>query len=155
MANIIISLALLLIISVNSSPQTDLQKEKETLKQVDIDFSDHSKEKGMRDAFLAYVAGDGVLLRPNSYPIVGYEKVMEFIGEDNPNHTLIWQPLFADVSSSFDLGYTYGLYDFIVKDEQGNSAVYKGTYVSIWKKDKFGNCKWVLDTGNPGLEPKK
>jgi hypothetical protein len=33
--------------------------------------------------------------------------------------------------------------------------VRKGTYVSIWKKDENGNWKWVLDTGNPGLEPKK
>jgi ketosteroid isomerase-like protein len=143
-----------LLIAVKSGSQ-DLQTEKDALKQVDLDFSNMSKENGMREAFLAYIAGDGVLLRPNSYPIIGYEKAKEYIGEDNPNQMLIWEPLFADVSASIDFGYTYGLYQFIVKDEQGNSTVYKGTYVSIWKKDKSGTWKFVLDTGNPGLEPKK
>jgi ketosteroid isomerase-like protein len=40
------------------------------------------------------------------------------------------------------------------KDQEGKELSENGTYVSIWKKDQFGNWKFVLDTGNEGLEPK-
>ncbi|MCI0715440.1 MAG: DUF4440 domain-containing protein [Chlorobi bacterium] len=141
-------------VSANSLSQTDLQKEKETLKQVDIDFSNQSKEKGMREAFLAYAADNAVLLRPHSYPIEGLEEIKKFLGDENPPFTLTWTPEFADVSVSGELGYTYGIYELTDKDENGNEIAHKGTYLSVWKKDKKGNWKWILDTGNPGLEPK-
>lgn len=153
MNHIIISLALLLTISINLYSQADLQKEKDVLKQVDIDFSNFSKEKGMHDAFLCYVANDGVLLRPYSYPITGFEAIKKFLDEGNTDFLLTWSPLYADVSISGELGYTYGLYELVFKDEQGNSNTRKGTYVSIWKKDTDGKWKFTLDTGNPGLEP--
>jgi ketosteroid isomerase-like protein len=46
---------------------------------------------------------------------------------------------------SGDLGYTYELFTVTAKD-----TTMQGTYVSIWKKQKDGNWKFVLDTGNPG-----
>jgi ketosteroid isomerase-like protein len=135
--------------------QTDMPKEIEALKQAEIDFSNYSKQTDMRQAFLAYVAPDGVLLRPYSMPIVGFEAIKKELGDEPVEFTLTWVPLFADVSSSGDLGYTYGTFELTAKDEKGAETVRKGTYATVWKKDKDGKWKWVLDTGNPGLEPKK
>jgi hypothetical protein len=39
-------------------------------------------------------------------------------------------------------------------DPEGKPIIGNGTYLSVWKKDPFGNWKLVLDTGNEGLEPK-
>ena len=138
-----------------SFTQTDVQKEIAIIKQTDIDFSNLSKEKGMKEAFLAYLDANGVLLRPNSMPIVGYDKVKKFLEEANTDFTLTWQPLFADVGSSLDIGYTYGTYELTFKDETGIMQTRNGTYVSIWKKQEDGKWKYVLDTGNSGLEPKQ
>ena len=129
---------------------------KDELIQVDIDFSNLSKEKGMNFAFLEYVADDGVLLRPFTYPIVGKENISkEMLSSDDKNLQLTWSPLYGDVAASEEMGYTYGTYEMKIKKDDGAEEIRKGTYVSIWKKNKAGKWKFVLDTGNPGLEPKQ
>ena len=135
--------------------QSDIEKEKEALKQVDIEFSNLSMEKGMNFAFLRYAAYDGVLLRPKSYPIEGIEKIKETLGDTDTSFTLTWSPLFTAVSESLELGYTYGIYELTIKSTEANPQVHKGTYLTIWKKDKYGKWKFVLDTGNAGLGEKK
>ena len=152
MNKITISLALLLVLSINLYSQVDLQKEKDVLKQTDTEFSNLSKEKGMKEAFLSFIAQEGVLLRPFNQPIEGFTAVKKFLDDGNTDFLLAWAPLYADVSISGELGYTYGLYELTFKDEKGNSNTRKGTYVSIWKKDTDGKWKFTLDTGNPGLE---
>ncbi len=142
--------------SFTATPTKKLTDPSEELKQADIDFSNLSKEKGMNYAFIEYVAFDGVLLRPFTYPIIGKEKVTEeLLANDDKNFQLTWQPLYGDVAASGELGYTYGIFEMKIKKDDGSDEMRKGTYVSIWKKDKAGKWKFVLDTGNPGLEPKQ
>ncbi|NOS86203.1 MAG: nuclear transport factor 2 family protein [Ignavibacteria bacterium] len=127
----------------------------DALIKADIEFSNLSREKGVKEAFIAYTAENGVLLRPFMMPVVGYDAVKKFMEDGDSNFQLTWEPLYADISTSGEMGYTYGLYTAVFKDEKGVEKSSRGTYVSIWKKDKHGNWKFVLDTGNPGLEPKK
>lgn len=154
MKTILLLLACLQIMAYSQN-LTEIEKGKLELKQVDIEFSNLSKEKGMHDAFLAYIADDGVLLRHYMMPVEGFTAVKKFLDEGNTDFLLTWAPMYADISISGELGYTYGTYELTYKDEKGTSLTRKGTYVSIWKKDNDGNWKFVLDTGNPGLEPKK
>jgi ketosteroid isomerase-like protein len=96
-----------------------------------------------------------VLLRPNNFPIVGKEIIKErFFSRPDSGYSLTWEPLFAEIAVSGELGYTFGVYEFKAMDSEGKPIIGKGTYVSIWKKDQLGNWKLVLDTGNEGLEPK-
>jgi ketosteroid isomerase-like protein len=67
---------------------------------------------------------------------------------DDKNNRLIWTPVGADISASGDLGYTYGNYEFHSKDKDGKAAVEYGKYTSIWKLQKDGSWKVVLDMGN-------
>ena len=134
----------------NSSGKADTLGEKEILKKTDIDFSSLSAQKGMKLAFLEYIDSTGVLLRPGNYPIVG-DSARHFLQRDqDSSYTLTWEPLAAELSSSGDMGYTYGIYTVQLKNMPVNNAD-KGTYVTIWKKQTGGNWKFVLDTGNPGL----
>lgn len=145
----------LLAIGMNIYSQSDIEKGRESLKAADREFSDLSEKKGMVEAFLSYADDNAVLLRDFTMPIVGKDAVKNFISEGNNDFTLVWQPLFADISSSLDLGYTYGTFILTFKDNTGIEQKRDGTYLTIWKKDKDGNWKWVLDNGNQGLEPKK
>jgi ketosteroid isomerase-like protein len=149
----IVTILLALVIGSMTIAQQDMEKQKDALKQADLDFSNLSKEKGMRESFLAYIAETGVLLRPNMMPVEGLDAVKKLLEEGNTDFVLTWAPLFADISNSGELGYTYGTFDLSFKDDQGASVTRKGSYVTIWKKDSKGNWKFVLDTGNPGLEP--
>ena len=73
---------------------------------------------------------------------------------DDKNNRLIWTPVGADISSSGDLGYTYGNYEFHSKDKEGKAKVEYGKYTSIWKQQKDGSWKVVLDMGNASPQPK-
>jgi ketosteroid isomerase-like protein len=113
----------------------------------DMAFSDMSKLVGAEKAFEVFAHDEAVFLKPNHFPIEGKERVLEFLhqGSGQPGE-LTWKPLKAIASSSGDLGYTYGTYVW-----KSDTLVRKGTYLTIWKRDKAGAWKYVLDTGNPGL----
>lgn len=133
----------------------EMGERKQELMNVDALFSKLSEARGVNEAFLSQLADDGVLLRPDNYPIAGKAKIKErFFSRPDSGYTLTWEPLFAEIAESGELGYTYGIYEFKAMDPEGNPIIGKGTYVSIWKRDQFGNWELVLDTGNEGLEPK-
>lgn len=120
---------------------------KEELIQTDLDFSEMSLKQGMNSAFAAFVAEDGVLLRPGSMPITGKTSIEELLLKvDDTSFHLTWEPLYARVAASGDLGYTYGVYKMQAKSAD---TTLSGTYVSIWIQEE-GEWKWVLDTGNEG-----
>jgi ketosteroid isomerase-like protein len=132
----------------NESP---IEKGKVELLATDREFSQLSAEKGMIKAFLAYLDDEGVLLRPHSMPIAGRDVIAEKFGNlSDTSFTLTWEPLFADIAGSGDLGYTYGVYHSQTADSLGTPVVRGGTYVTIWKKNSQGKWKMVLDTGNEG-----
>jgi ketosteroid isomerase-like protein len=135
-----------------SACQFEFRKEDKRVKalnemqQTDVDFSNFSKEKGIRKAFLEYMEDDGVLLRPDHLPIIGADAI-EFLSSMNDSLIeLTWEPHGGDVSETGDMGYTYGVYT--LKDSENFS---KGTYVTIWRKQKDETWKFVLDTGNQGI----
>ena len=115
--------------------------------ETDKAFSEYSHKHGMKKAFYHYAAESAVMLRDDSYPIVGREKIKElFADRDDSLFTFTWEPSDADVAKSGELGYSYGTYKIQTKD-----TLLEGTYVSIWKKDRKGNWKYVLDSGNEGV----
>jgi ketosteroid isomerase-like protein len=58
------------------------------------------------------------------------------------------------MAASGDLGYTYGNYQLKAKDKDGKVVTRYGKYASIWKKQKDGSWKVVLDMGNSSPAPK-
>jgi ketosteroid isomerase-like protein len=115
----------------------------------DREFSKMSGEKGMKEAFIEYLDSNGVLLRPNRLPIAGADAVDFLIQQNDSDYTLTWEPKNGDISKSGDLGYTYGVY--ALRPSKKDTVIY-GTYVSIWKREKDGTWKFVLDSGNEGID---
>jgi ketosteroid isomerase-like protein len=112
-----------------------------------------SVEKGMHEAFLHYIADDGVVLRDNSFPIRGRESLLSIYSErSDTTFILSWEPLFQKISESGDLGYTYGVY---LNTDKLTAKVTRGTYITIWSKQQDGSWKFVLDTGTQGLPIKE
>ncbi|SMD31980.1 protein of unknown function [Reichenbachiella faecimaris] len=121
----------------------------EVLKETDRAFSQLSYEKGMNHAFETYIADDGVVLRNNSLPIVGKDTVINrHFSRPDSTFRLTWQPMFADIAKSGDLGYTYGTY--LISSIAGDSLGV-GSYVSIWRQQADKSWKFVFDAGNEGL----
>jgi ketosteroid isomerase-like protein len=52
------------------------------------------------------------------------------------------------MAASGDLGYTFGNYVLKAKDKDGKPVVEYGKYATVWKKQKDGSWKVVMDMGN-------
>lgn len=126
----------------------------ETLKQLEAEFMKAAAEKGSQ-GYMSYYADEAVEV-PNGAPLIpGKENIAKGMGFlDDKSNQLIWTPVGGDISASADLGYTYGNYEFHSKDKQGKAVIQYGKYTSIWKLQKDGRWKVVLDMGNASPAPK-
>ena len=115
-------------------------------------FSKMAEEKNTRDAFLAFMADDGLLFRPGA--VNGKKWMLEHPAPPTDKKPLLaWQPSFAGMSASGDMGFTTGPWEFKgdVKDEKPSGY---GHFITVWKKQSDGEWKWVVDVGTSSPEPK-
>lgn len=136
--------------TVSASPKATV----DTLKQLEGEFMNAAMERGSA-GYMSYYADDAVEL-PNGGPVIpGKAEITKGMGFlDDKNNRLTWTPVGGDISASGDLGYTYGTYEFHSKDKEGKATVEYGKYASIWKRQKDGSWKVVLDMGNASAQPK-
>ncbi len=145
-----IAIPLMLVLTVNACKNKTQMDNSKVLADTDRFYSEMSVKEGMNAAFLDMFDTSGVLLRANHMPIEGRETIRELLMSQNDStFTLSWEPTFAKMAASGDLGYTYGTYKII--DKTTDSVSGAGTYATIWEKQKNGKWKAILDTGNPGL----
>lgn len=114
----------------------------ESLVEAERSFAAASVEKGIRAAFLEYLADDAVVFLPE--PMNGKEG---YGSRPESSAKLSWYPVHADISSSLDWGYTTGPYEVRPNpaDKQPAGA---GFYLSVWKKQPDGRWKVAIDQGN-------
>jgi len=104
-------------------------------------FAKAAATKGTRDAFLEFLADDGIIFQPG--PVNG----KKFWTERQPRKGLLsWEPAFADVSRAGDLGYTTGPWEFRPNGPDDKPVAF-GQYFTIWKKQSDGSWKAALDRG--------
>lgn len=121
----------------------------------DKNFSALCMQKGMAESFVEYAADDVVKLRPQEFPIIGKENLKAMFAEHLGNDLKFsWEPVKGDIAASGDLGYTFGNWKIFIKGSgnERDTTLY-GNYVSIWKKQKDGSWKYVLDGGNATPSP--
>lgn len=105
-------------------------------------FAEMAAERGTKDAFVFYLADDSVIFKPE--PVSGKEW---YASQPARPSLLGWDPARAECSCG--LGYTTGPWDYRAK--AGEEPIAYGNYVSLWRKQREGAWKVVLDagTGNP------
>jgi len=103
-------------------------------------FARLSVSKGTREAFLANLNDESILFRPQA--VAGKSWM-----EKNPPSAsqLSWEPAFADLAKSGDLGYTTGPWELRRTPQDSPTAF--GHYVTLWKKQADGSWKIALDLG--------
>ncbi len=98
-------------------------------------------------AFIDRFAEDAVSLGNGQKPVQGREalrKAMQWTAKD---YQLTWTPTDAMMSPSGDMGYTWGHFEGKSVDANGFPHVEKGRYMTVWRKEKSGEWKIVLDAG--------
>jgi ketosteroid isomerase-like protein len=108
-------------------------------------FSQAAADKSTREAFLSFIADDGILFRPKA--VNGKQWLIKHPTPASEKRPLLaWQPVFADVSLAGDLGYTTGPWEYKedIKDEK---PVAYGDFVTVWKRQPDGSWKFAVDLG--------
>jgi ketosteroid isomerase-like protein len=137
-----------LVLKKPAEPEVNVETEQHLQEMVETDkaFSAASEKNGMKKAFLEYIADDAVLLRPGFLPIIEGDVIRFLNAQEDTSFTMTWEPKGADVSSSGDMGFTYGVYKVATAD-----TTLQGTYLNVWRKQDDGTWKFVVDTGNQGI----
>ena len=109
-------------------------------------FSKMAEETNTRDAFLAFIADDGLLFRPGA--VNGKKWMLEHPGPPpgDKKPLLAWQPAYAGMAASGDMGFTTGPWEAKadINDEKPQGY---GHFVTVWKKQADGTWKFVVDLG--------
>lgn len=123
--------------------------------EVDKAFSDFSLKNGFANAFMTYADENVIKMRDNNSPLIGRQQLIaKFSKIAALNHNVLtWSPVKAEIAQSGELGYTFGNYQLKVNLAPGKDTIYYGNYVSIWKKQKDGSWKYILDGGNATPAP--
>lgn len=133
-------LAILILVFSTATAFGQLQEKLQTMVDAEKAFANTSKEKSTRAAFTSFLGDSGLIFQKT--PVLGnrfWQEAQE--GKD----MLTWEPVFADIAQSGDMGYTTGPWEY--RSQRTDTApAAKGYFVSVWKKENNG-WKVALDIG--------
>src|SRR5262249_32967030 len=96
-----------------------------------------------KDAFMTFLdSADGIEFRNGEI-----QKSYDIWSKRQPDSSkLIWQPAFAGIAISGDLGFTTGPWEY--KKTAGDAPAAAGEFATIWHTNKKGQWKFLLDIGS-------
>jgi len=148
-------ITILALLAILNSPALTQEKElppaQAELVTAERAFAKLAVERGVRESFIAYFADDGIGFGPHPY------KVKETLSNSPAPATrapivLNWAPLYGDIAVAGDLGWNTGPTVF---EDTGpeKKPTRHGMFFSVWKKQRDGGWKVVLDLGGDTPAP--
>ena len=108
-------------------------------------FSKMAQDTNPREAFMAFIAEDGLLFRPGA--VNGKKWMLEHpVPPSDKKPVLVWQPAFAGMAASEDMGFTTGPWEAKADVNDAKPGAY-GHFMTVWKKQVDGSWKFVVDLG--------
>ena len=120
-----------------------------SLIDAELAFARMASQQGVRAAFLANFASDGIALEPA--PVRVQQAWRSRPAPADPLAIqLDWKPAQAGVARSHDFGYTTG--PFTARTKAQPQSARHGTFFSVWQRDTNGRWKVILDAGTSSPE---
>ena len=110
------------------------------LMETEAAFIRSAEGKGVKQAFLEYLAPDSILFRPQAVNGHSYWKDRD----EAADRSLVRKTIYGDISSNGMLGYTTGNWRLYPKGQSESSAIY-GQYVTIWERRQDGTYRASVD----------
>ncbi len=148
--NIILINFVLVLILINSGckkEKVNLKSESQKLLNTDKQFALYSKANGTAEAFRKFLMEEALQFSAGGNIIFGSESIYNIMKQEEGAYDLLWEPQFAEVAESGDLGWTWGYYDLHIKQ---TSDTRYGKYLNVWKRNEQGEWKVAADIGNSG-----
>jgi ketosteroid isomerase-like protein len=141
------SVIALLAVAGAQAEDVDLEKVVGSLIAAEKAYAKLGGEKGFREASISVFADDAVIFAPSA---VNGKK---FWREAKKDPLISWQPSFASISRSGELGYTTGPWESR-KSRDAEKPEAFGHFVTIWQKNKDNVWKVALDVGLDHAQPR-
>lgn len=117
----------------------------EELVQAERDFAKYCRENGLPEAWVKYFSEDGFVFSPG--PLNAHEQNQPRIPSPKPPpFNLHWEPYLGAVSISGEMGFNPGPWR-ITSNRTDTLPLLYGYFFSIWKKNRSGAWKVLLDFG--------
>jgi uncharacterized protein (TIGR02246 family) len=133
--------------------EPDIGSETEAIRALDASWLTAAQSKNV-DAWVAFYAEDTTVLPPNEPVATSREAIRKSVSEllTLPGLSIDWKPAKIEVARSGELAYLFGAYS-LAWDDGSKRATDKGKNVEIWKKQRDGRWKCIVDTWNSDLSP--
>jgi uncharacterized protein (TIGR02246 family) len=107
------------------------------------------------DRVLSFWANDAIVFPPGSPPVVGKAAIREFVMRSfqTPGFSISWKMGNVAVSRSGDLAYATGTNRLTFNGSDGKQVTVDGKAVTVWRKEKEGDWKCVIDIWNDVSSP--
>jgi ketosteroid isomerase-like protein len=115
------------------------QKPIETLIDAERNFAQLAADKGAKEAFLTNSTPQSIVFEKNQP--VNAQKLWQ--SRPNSPIQLIWQPAYAGIAASGEIGFTTGPY---IVEAKGKEVAW-GQFSSLWEKNNNGHWKFMIDIG--------
>jgi ketosteroid isomerase-like protein len=146
-----ITLYILLILFVSSCQQQNVDKQAEGKKLMETS-REWSKSTSSTDAarIVSYWADDAILISPGE-TLQGKEALRQMVESTSKDSTftITWEPISAEISESGDMGYLIEDSHMTMADSTGKLVTNHFKSVTIWRKQKDGSWKNVVDIMSP------
>ena len=120
----------------------------EQVRAADTAFSALAQRVGTGRAFGDFAADNAQIFSAPGEFITGPRAISESFGTPGGSGALVWHPVAGDVAKSGDLGFTVGNAVFTGQREDGGQVVRYSKYLTVWKKQRDGNWRYVVDGGS-------
>jgi ketosteroid isomerase-like protein len=120
----------------------------ESIRSADNDFSRDAGKFGTGEAFGRYAASDAQIFSAPGEFISGPSAISQSFGAPTAKNTLVWHPVHGEISEGGDLGFTVGNAIFTGEREDGAKIVRYSKYLTVWKKQRDGSWRYVVDGGS-------
>jgi uncharacterized protein (TIGR02246 family) len=131
---------------VSAVGQSDVRSE---ILRLDAEWS-RAAQNGDVDRVLSFWADDAIVFPPASPAVVGTAAIREFVTKSfqTPGFTISWKTTTVAVSRSGDIAYTTGTNRVTFNAPDGKQVTVEGKAVAVWRKEKGGSWKCVIDIWN-------
>ncbi len=125
--------------------QANAQQPIEKLIAAEKNFATTAIRTDTRYAFMAFMDTAEAVVFENSQIVHAFAKWNKAVADTTK---LIWQPAYAGIAQSGELGFTTGPWQF--KNSLQSNALAAGSFATIWHLDNNGTWKFLVDIGTDG-----
>jgi uncharacterized protein (TIGR02246 family) len=126
----------------------DLERERAAVIQTDREWAAAAADKDV-ERTVSFWTDDAVLFAPDQRPLEGKEAIRRFVADSFalPGFSVSWETTQAVVAAGGDLAYTIGKNRFTAPGPDGDLITATGNGIAIWRKQKDGSWRCVVDVG--------